>query len=401
MIFLKLYRYFLEKKKLKIERKISWLSFSFFSVYLLCFAQINATGQSIQDDIAYFGIWQGFESTWSSQHRLSKIGSGISSSQIQSTIDGEKKQSLLSVEHFHLANNEGKSDRMGFTSHLTLVKAPGLRTYSDTAVIFFDGKEGKKHSKDLNILISGKNLIPNLSEYPTFINGFELISEENADHIEDFWIQIQDGYWQNETVSIDLNAKIRVNCKGKGCGCKNKFRYKLKIYFSVFAGNQNYAFSTTTLTRRFFWDKRQEPANDFAPFEFEGDTTGNYEVAIPVFKKISFQFDRAYPFVGWNMALRNINYNPKTRTCTFIPDFFFQQWANINRDSELYNSDTKKSKRKLGFYNINVDLGLIQLMKGEAFYYKTPGQIRIRTNDLDNYPMRSQERFLSSFRRTF
>lgn len=303
-------------------------------------------------------IWQGFETEWSYNQRLARLGSFSTG-----TVCPKHRCNSNLVQALAL---DREKDKARFTQYYSFLQAEGVKFYADTVSFIFSGKEKQKFTADRSLIIPDELIYPNESDYTAILNGFDLVALEKADMIEDIFIQVSDPIYEakKQGATFDVSASLRANCKGKKCGCKNSYKYKLTVYYLVISGENHFNARPATLTRKDYWNAQVPPQSTIEPITLPGDTAENYAIGLPVFKRITFSFDRAYRYAGWNMALSNVEYNPTAKTCTFLPNLFYKQWKNPNPEAENHNKHSRSSKKRVGFYQVSAEVSLLEFKKG-------------------------------------
>lgn len=303
-------------------------------------------------------FWQGFETEWSYNQRLARLGSFP----LGAVCPNHRCNSSL-VQALAL---DREKDKARFTQHYSFVKAEGVKFYADTVSFIFSGKEKQKFTAERSLVIPDELIYPNESDYTAILNGFDLVSLEKADMIEDISIQVSDPMYEakKKGAAFDITASLRANCKGKRCGCKNSYKYKLTVYYLVISGESYYNARSATLARKDYWNAQVPPQSTIEPITLPGDTAESHAIGLPVFKRINFSFDKAYRYAGWNMALINDVYDVKAKTCTFLPNLCYKQWKNSNPEAENHNKHSRSSRKRVGFYQVSAEVALLEFKRG-------------------------------------
>lgn len=303
-------------------------------------------------------FWQGFETEWSYNQRLARLGSYP----LGAVCPNHRCNSSL----VHALALDQEQDKARFIQHYSFVKAEGVKFYADTVSFIFSGKEKQKFTAERTLVIPDELIYPDESDYTAILNGFDLVSLEKADMVEDISIQVSDPMYEakKKGAVFDITASLRANCKGKKCGCKNSYKYKLTVYYLVISGENYYNARSATLARKDYWNAQIPPQSTFEPITLPGDTSEQYAIGFPAFKRITFSFDKAYRYAGWNMALTNDVYDAKARACTFLPNLFYKQWKNVNPEAENHNKYSRSCKKKVGFCQVSAEVTLLEFKRG-------------------------------------
>jgi len=226
----------------------------FLALILLSFPSIDAqTNDSIY-------VWQGFQHSWSYNHRINRIGNFME---------------YPNQEITYTAASGLGADSTTYTSGYQLITGSNLSSYQGKTSFKVIGKEGDKISLSKEIKIDldendqGKT-------FHAFLNGFDLLSNQKADKFEEFQVEISqiNAALSSNFMTLKIDVILQANCSTLECQCFNqKVDYHLDIYYLVLAGKRKEIHHTNHASLKTYdWNKSTEIQKENMASHIQGKT---------------------------------------------------------------------------------------------------------------------------------
>lgn len=326
----------------------------FLSISLL--AQPLPTGAATFDDAAV--LWRGFSHQWTYNHRLNRLGNYIDNSDYNGL---PYKAQLV-----HTAATGVGGDVGYFDSQFTYLGIRGLSVESGTYTIDFMGKEGEMHNFAQKITIEAKkSYAGDKVRCVVLLNGFDIVSEEKADKLELFSLDVSNAEYlsASEKIQFDLGATLLVTCKSLECSrFKNKFNYKIKVNFLALIGPADTFNAVEQHSRKVYnWDKKAELNTQPLAKAVQGRSGGFFGKAALGFQSIAVDLDRAHWMLEWHSLIQPKNYDPQTGIFQYGLDLNFKQWDD---EMKLGSSNPRLSRfavKQKGWATLEATVVLLQL----------------------------------------
>lgn len=165
-------------------------------------------------------VWQGFESNWTYNHRLNRLGSFIYQDSVFSTA----------------ATGTGR-DSGFFSTHYMMIPESGLQHGEIHLYKRIEARE--KEMVQLQI----DTMIPTSFRHSIFyLNGFDIIANNDADKIQHLEFSVKSVKGDYDTTLVRIQVNLMFNCQSIECDwINNHVDYDLNLYIGyIYFANEDY-----------------------------------------------------------------------------------------------------------------------------------------------------------------
>jgi hypothetical protein len=196
-------------------------------------------------------IWRGFHHAWRYNHRLNRLGSYL-----QRTADTEPGWKAV-----HTAASGTGPDTAQFCDLYTEVAAPDVAFQATQDKIHLTGDESSLVSEPATVAIDLDEALKGLDEYAVVLNGFDIVSEADADKLMSLSISVEQPSDPSEgSLTFDATVTFSGDCGTPECS-EPGIDYTCYLFFLVIGGKQS-AFRVgpqTQGTATYGWTLNREP----------------------------------------------------------------------------------------------------------------------------------------------
>lgn len=312
-------------------------------------------------------LWRGFTHQWSYNHRLNRLGSYIENPPL---FTGFPFTAQLS----HTSATGLGPDVGTYTGYYSYVAANGVVIESGKKDLRFSGNLGDMHTASFEVLADVSHSFALTHLHHVVINGFDIVSERQADKLQMFRLSVSNGVYIPATnqIRFTVDAALLVRCQSVECNLlSDKFEYAISIHYLIFSGSQQTLFVAEQATHHVYnWDKRSEvqftPANQNI---VTGIGNNLYPTAVLAFKSINITLDRPHWFVAWHSAIKPIRYDARQGMYQYELDLLFKQWVGDMKKGSAFPSKSRFSIKRNGWAAI--DGTILMLQFADAFVHNT------------------------------
>ncbi len=298
-------------------------------------------------------IWQGFHHEWRYNHRVNRMGDWLD--------DVSYKDGYFANAYHSAASGIGP-DRNFYKTYLTSFKCSSKISFADaTKEIILTGEEETIDSQSFTITVD----LPKTNDAKAIVllNGFDiyarapgsenLLGDGASDKLFNLSIvpsnvQITSGD-KSTQVTFDVDVSLGGACASPECSAgpnNDFFDYFMTCKFQVILGEASVLSNTSkSLNSNYSWERPMNGnSNEIRPEDFifyDAAITGvpGYNIGFLGIKSFKFQTEKGfggfngqsyeYPhMLGFNMALKNQNYDEGSGKIIFDADVFFKNWRN-------------------------------------------------------------------------
>lgn len=175
-------------------------------------------------------VWQGFDHEWGYNHRANRLGSYVRPE--------DEGIGLDTWEVAHTAASGSGPDTADVTDYYAMLKAGGLWVTTATAELTFEGPDTEPIVEHATATATLPEPMENREEYVALLNGFDLVSDGDADKLIEFDLEIdgQPTDVQGDTVDVDLKSRITGSCSTPECN-DDETTFTLYAYVLVLGGD--------------------------------------------------------------------------------------------------------------------------------------------------------------------
>lgn len=266
-------------------------------------------------------LWRGFMQNWLYSHRIQQVGNYATPVQ-----PGQPNSRTVLV---NTAASGDKPDKVEFQSFFSLLFTEGVHYMEGEDSLVFEGQEEELMHRDRMLSIPAPADWPWEDQYTVVLNGFDLIAREEGERLMHLSFSVGDAILVGDSLQFMIEGGLQTDCSVLGCRFLNKSTaWTLKIRYLILAGQPQYHSTEVTLSRDYYWDKKQALNREMPEQLIESQAEERYSVGVPALKKVSYTFEQPQWLLSLSCAVHYVDYDPETGTLKLIPDFFFLQWAD-------------------------------------------------------------------------
>ena len=324
-------------------------------------------GKSISDRAA---VWQGFDFSWSYNHRLNRFGNGITISQ-----HNTDKIEIISTQS---ASTGTGPDRGFYSTLFSFIRAPGI--YSVPVSVFFTFSEEKGSEVSMSRTITVPPPFPDSGEELSgiaVINGFDLISKKSAQKIKAFSIQLSEDTKNssNQGFSSRIDVSLAMDCKSLECAKREEtYEYLLKVDL-LFIRGSFLAHGPHLYSTAYNWDRKNEPTLSPTPILLEGKGDDRFPAATTAIRSLSLELRKANWFIDWANFNMIDDYDPSSGILTGSVFSSFKAWREGMRKHSFEKKYSRFSFREQGAARLRTGLVLLQFPRGCTEPSRVDGEI--------------------------
>jgi hypothetical protein len=203
-------------------------------------------------------IWQGFDHEWQYNHRANRLGSYVSPAD-----DASEQIDRWTVAH--TAASGSGPDTASFSDYYTSLAAAGVWVTTATVRLDFHGNDTERIVETITPSIPLTDEMQDRDEYVALLNGFDLISNGDADKLIEFDLGIDsqptDG--SGATADVQLTGRITGDCSTPECG-DDETKFSLDVHLLLLAGEgDSLTFSQAgTVHNDYDWIRSQDASDE-------------------------------------------------------------------------------------------------------------------------------------------
>lgn len=203
-------------------------------------------------------IWQGFDHEWEYNHRANRLGSYVTPAD-----DAGAEIDRWTVGH--TAASGSGPDTATFSDYYTSLAAAGVWLTTATVRLDFDGPDTVPIIETARPSIPLPDEMQDRDKYAVLLNGFDLISDSDADKLIEFWLGIDsqptDG--SGGTADVELSGRITGDCSTPECG-DDRTKFTLYVHLLLLAGDSDsFTFSEArTVDNSYSWIRSQDASDE-------------------------------------------------------------------------------------------------------------------------------------------
>jgi len=313
-----------------------------------------------------FALWQGFSNKWTYNHRVNRIGDYISHA---------TAADATAVSVHTAATGLGK-DSAYFTSYYATVEAANIDYFTGKTSFELTAKEGKAHTVIKNIVLRPDSTMQTKERYVALLNGFDLLSLEDADKLSAFSVSISQPVYDNEKneLRFTIEARLKMDCSSIECSwLHHAFKYSLDIYYLILAGDSDaIAAKAMDYSRDIKWNTETETQP--VPLEKSVSTVAGFNSGIFGYQQFSLQLDDEHHFADYENAITGTMLNPVNLSATCMMQLYFSNWKANMRKSAASGGQSFFAYAKKGSAVLSGKLQFVQF-NGKVSYAKHDGAL--------------------------
>lgn len=203
-------------------------------------------------------IWQGFDHEWQYNHRANRLGSYVSPA-------GNAGAEINQWTIGHTAASGSGPDTATFSDYYTTLAAAGIWVTTAEVRLDFDGRDTETLTETVTASIPLTDEMQDRDEYLAVLNGFDLVSDGDADKLIEFHLQIdsQPSDGSGGTADFNLTGRIKGDCSTPECG-DDRTKFSLDVHVLLLAGNRDsFTYSDVgTAGNNYNWIRSQNAADE-------------------------------------------------------------------------------------------------------------------------------------------
>ena len=364
-------------------------------------------------DDAPLVLWQGFHHSWTYNHRLNRHGDWIEHLER----DGDRVTARV---HHSAASGSGEDEATWQSFHAAL-RARGVWTHPVRKTLRLDGREGQLQTVVHEMRVHVPPALRGREVYTVLLNGFDLISEGDADKLASFHLMATPPVWDADAgdVVFALMAAINVDCDSPECdGYPNlgaylatvatgvtlgldpvassllallptlvkrldlATSYKLEVQALIVAGDADTLHVTpATRSRSFAWDKDTaitRPQVGVLRTTIAGDSGDQWKDCVLGLQQISLEVTRKRGVFDSDTAMHYLQWDtcvlPVVRTGTeYTADLhlFFRNWMEAPSPFLNELEEATVTFRDSGSADVTAGVALLQFAEPVALVHGT------------------------------
>ncbi len=290
-----------------------------YILLFLSFCQTNYAQNS-------FAVWQGFSNYWTYNHRVNRLGDYISQSSFP------YNEQATSV---HTAATGIGKDSAYFSSYYVLVQAKEIVHFSGKSDFTLKGKEGAAMTIRKKIILHPDSSLQQKEVYIALLNGFDLISQGDADKVQTVEISIENPVYDQtkDELSIPVQVRFQADCSSPECSLLNQtVDYKLSVYYLIAGGMSNELTSKELeYERTIRWDTKTETPK--LPLEKSISISGGFEGGFFAYKSFTLQVNKERHYLGYENAISSGGINTLNQSAFCRMQLHYSNWTTGMRKS--------------------------------------------------------------------
>lgn len=331
--------------------------------WMLLFGGI-AQGGFTQD---HFAVWQGFSNYWTYNHRVNRLGDYIG----QVSYPANEQATLV-----HTAATGLGKDSVYFSSYYASIQSDKIVHFSGKSVFTLKGDEGAVKIIRKKINLHPDSCLQQKEVYAVLLNGFDLISDSDADKLETFAVSLEDPVYdktRNE-LSFMLQVTFQADCSTPECSLLNQeVDYRLSIYYLIIGGMQKDVSCTEMgYERKIKWDTKTEAPK--IPLEKSVSISPGFENGFFAYKSFVLQVNKERHYLGYENAITGSGINPINQTAFCNMQLHFSNWKARMRKSPASGGQAFFAFSQAGEAVIKGTLQLVQF-NGTVSHHQQDGAL--------------------------
>lgn len=352
--------------------------FGFIELLLILILSNNATILYAQSTTPTYEeaavLWQGFTHQWTYNHRINRLGSCV----VNTDFEGAFPHSSTLK---HMAATGLGGDIGQYATHYAYLALNKVKTQSGEVNIRFSGKEGDFHTAKQTVTIDAPLGMHDQEEYAVVLNGFDIISEQQADKLQLFRLSVGDATYIPATgkIRFDVTVALLVHCRSLECSRFNhKFNYSINAHYLVFAGQEQNISTTEQNTHTIYdWSKERELyTSPTQQHTVKGEGKRQYAAATLAFKSLSIHLDKEHWLLDWRSVIHPEKYDTLTGQYQYSLDLLFKQWDQTMKKESANPKKSKFAMKRNGWAMIDATILLLQFKDARIIHDYTKGVVK-------------------------
>jgi hypothetical protein len=186
-------------------------------------------------------VWQGFEQSWSYNHRWNRFGNFVAHREAGPQPCVELRQSA--------ASGIGPDVAVG-RSNFEVLRSRELEVLGASDSILIEGAQGERveATQRLSVPVGPDQHVEAGQRFHLFLNGWDLIHVgDDADKPVEFALNAGDAVWDaaSDTLELEYSVVLRMDCTTAECKAGDGFEYRLDTHWLVLGGSEDVLDVTT------------------------------------------------------------------------------------------------------------------------------------------------------------
>jgi len=246
-------------------------------------------------------VWQGFEHSWTYNHRLNRLGDWVyQDTQNATYISGHSGATGLGPDSAY------------YKSHIAWLADPMISGGYLTGSLSLKGKEKKMINTFGWLPLPKGAQIEADNQYQAVLNGFDLVCLGKADKPQHLALQLGPPQWVDslQAWAVPVEASAVFNCQSLECEVfVNQVDYKLNVYVLLMRMPLNYATLELQVAGNQDFDKKPEPDGCFTSCSYLQDPklsiTPTPVPKILAILAFDFELDKAHWFSSLGLVVEH------------------------------------------------------------------------------------------------
>jgi len=310
-------------------------------------------------------LWQGFQHAWTYNHRINRLGNFVHNQQDQLTA-------------VHASATGLGADSTFYSTHFAVLEQSGLAHISGKARFVIDYKEKDYMTQQLKVRISLPRGFEHTDQQIALLNGFDLMTLDQADKLHHLHIEMVDVHYNAEEnyLALNLRADLMVDCESLECHMFRQLAiYQLDVYFTILGGTKDqFLTHPISMGQNFLWDRKENGKPRVQEHVKAGLSTA-YQQALVGYKSFSIELDRAHWFTQLSNQIQDPTYYAEPGIFAMSWESAFLEWRPGMRRNSANPKQSMFAMKRRGDCRMQSELVLIQVAKGNVVYHKTEGAL--------------------------